>query len=156
MPDEGEEGEETLVALGDGRAVATKKARGDSSDDEDSADDPVVERTATAEAGEEESSEDGESGEDEDGDDTHDGQDEVDASNSDSDERSVDDPYGAAKARARRHPGVAKHELDDSRPQTKRRKKSTVAEDETSSATAAPSEPSPRRLRARKKKSGGK
>ena len=53
LPDEGEEGEETLVAAGDGRAVATKKAREDSSDGEDQVEETVAERT-TAKAEEDE------------------------------------------------------------------------------------------------------
>jgi len=158
--DEGEEGEETLVAAGDGRAVATKKARDDSSDDDDHMEETVVEHTtAKAEAGVEESSEE-ESSADEEEDDAQAEQaeqtDDVNADNSDTGEDSVDDPYGAAKARARRHPGAAEH-AQDSHPQTKRRKKSTAPEDGKDGGAAAPSEPSPRRLRSRKtKKSGGR
>lgn len=182
MLDEGEEGEETEVATGiDGRTVAMKKASDDSGEEEHT-DATMGERLANdAEADEAESSEGDDSEDDEDVAEDEDeaeedveqpehiGEDDEQDDEDSGDTRAIDDPYGAAKARARRHPAAAVNSEDGSRSHRKRQKTPSSAKRTKNNpkinmktaeitATAAPLEPSPRRLRSRSKKkdSGGR
>ena len=152
--DEGEADEETLEAVGGGRAIAVKR-KGRSGDELDDDDEEVVAAASGDDSGSGSGSDSSESddaaGEGDSDEESASEQAEPEQAaaeeqeeDAEEQEQQVDDPHGNAAARARRHPAASAEK------QKKRKKRRGVVDQGEEEEKAKPKGPSPRRLRSRK------